>query len=306
MPAFIVRMIPVTIVGLVAQEALTIISTTATPSTTPYHNHQQHQPTSLMSHRHRHQDDTLERLFAENVDLQQTGADALTTALTNWEPIWYNVADQAVVAVKAFHDLSGIEYGWSIVGVTVIIRLGLFPLMIQSQRTSSRMAHVQPELSLLRERYEALGSTPSRQEQAQYFNKVKALFARYEVKPSRAFVAPVVQIPVFMGMFFGLRKMPNIYPDELATGGMFWFENLNNPDPLYILPVLSGLTFLAVIELGKQDMAATMSSGNGQLMVNVFRFMAIGMMYVFLFVTALLFYDMSYCSLLAYWILICS
>jgi YidC/Oxa1 family membrane protein insertase len=224
-------------------------------------------------------DDTLERLFAENQQQDLQIADALTTAMANWEPTWYNVADQAVVAVKAFHDLMGIEYGWSIVGVTILIRLGLFPLMIQSQRTSSRMAHIQPELNQMKDRYEAIG-TPSRQEQVQFATKIKALFARYEVKPSRAFIAPVMQIPLFMGMFFGLRKMPNIYPDELATGGMFWFENLNNPDPLYILPVLSGLTFFAVIELGKNDMAATMSPQQGQIIVNVFRFMSLGMMYV--------------------------
>jgi YidC/Oxa1 family membrane protein insertase len=192
-----------------------------------------------------------------------------------WEPTWYNLSDQAVVAVKAFHDLTGVEYGWAIVGVTVLLRLALFPLMVTSQRTTSRMAHVQPELTLIKSRYEALG-TPSRQDQLAFSKQMKALFDKYQVHPLKAILAPVVQLPLFMGMFFGLRKMPTIYHDELATGGMFWFVDLTVPDPLYILPLASSATFLLLIELGKDQMMAQ-NAATGKLMINVFRVMSVAM-----------------------------
>lgn len=217
-------------------------------------------------------DETLNKLFAEN---SQNAPDALQAAVDSWSPTWYNFADQAVVAVREFHNFTGLEYGWSIVGVTLIMRLGLFPLMISAQRTSSRMAHVQPELNQLRARYEALG-TPSRQDQLQFGNNIKALFKRYQVNPMKAFIAPVVQLPLFMGMFFGLQKMPNLYPEELANGGMFWFPDLTVPDPYYALPILSGVTFLGMIEIGKDTMTAS-NPAQGQVMLNVFRVMSIGM-----------------------------
>jgi YidC/Oxa1 family membrane protein insertase len=200
---------------------------------------------------------------------------AATAAQMLWEPTWYNVSDQAIVAVKAFHDLTGVEYGWAIVGVTVMLRLALFPLMVKSQQTTSRMAHVQPELTLIKSRYEALG-TPSRQDQLAFSKQMKALFAKYQVQPFQALLAPVVQLPLFMGMFFGLRKMPGIYHDELASGGMFWFVDLTVPDPLYILPLASASTFLLLIELGKDQMMAQ-NAATGKLMVNVFRVMSLVM-----------------------------
>jgi hypothetical protein len=133
-------------------------------------------------------------------DAISSAADAAVVSSNLWEPTWYNLSDQAIVAVKALHDLTGVEYGWAIVGVTVVLRLALFPLMVQSQQTTSRMAHVQPELTLLKDRFEAIG-TPSRQEQLAFGNQMKALFAKYNVKPFRALTAPLVQLPCFMGMY---------------------------------------------------------------------------------------------------------
>jgi YidC/Oxa1 family membrane protein insertase len=218
-------------------------------------------------------DDTLNKLFAEQQEALNTTTDALQTI---WEPVWYNLADQAVVAVQSFHDFSGLEYGWSIVGVTILMRLGLFPVMIRAQQTTSRMAHLQPELTQIKNRYEALGA-PSRQDQLQFSKTMKALFDKYQVKPMRAFLAPALQLPLFMGMFFGLKKMPSLYPDELSTGGMFWFPDLTASDPLYILPLASSGTFLLLIEMGKDQMMAQ-DPAKGQLMLNVFRIMSLAML----------------------------
>ena len=231
-------------------------------------------------------DETLEKLFAEN---SQAATDALQAAADTWSPTWYNVADQAIVVVRNFHEITGLEYGWSIVGVTLLLRLGLFPLMISAQRTSSRMAHLQPELNQMRARYEALG-TPSRQDQTQFGNKIRALFKRYDVNPMKAFIAPAVQLPLFMGMFFGLQKMDRIYPEELANGGILWFPDLTVPDPYYALPILSGVTFLAMIELGKDQMTAS-NPAQGEVMLNVFRVMSIGMVpFLMTFDTSMLCY----------------
>jgi len=219
-------------------------------------------------------DETLNKLFQDSqVQIADTASagDAWFSTAQNiaWEPAWYNLADQAIVAVKYFHDVSGWEYGWSIVGITLLMRMGLFPLMMRAQQTTSRMAHVQPELNQMKRRYEALG-TPSRQDQLQFSKNIKALFAKYDVKPMRAFIAPAVQLPLFMGMFFGLKKMPGLFPDELKTGGILWFTDLTLTDPLYILPITSAASFLLLIEMGKDQMMAQ-DPARGQIMINVFR-----------------------------------
>ncbi len=68
--------------------------------------------------------------------------------------------------------------------------------------------------------------------------------------------------------------MPDVYPDKLVDGGMLWFVDLNAPDPLYVMPALSGLTFLAMMEMGKKQMLANMPE-QGPLVLNFFRAMAL-------------------------------
>jgi YidC/Oxa1 family membrane protein insertase len=225
-------------------------------------------------------DEALNKLFEESSSTLASNASGdawyavAEAAQAAWSPVWYNCADQAIVAVMTTHDYTGWPIGWSIVATTMALRIVLFPLLVQAQQTSSRMAHVQPELQVLKLRYERLGS-PTRAEQLQFSAQMKALFAKYQVNPFKSMIAPVVQLPVFIGMFFGLQKMPGIYPTELAAGGMWWFTDLTVPDPLYILPVVSAATFLALIEMGKEQMMITSPGPQGLMMVNVFRFMAI-------------------------------
>jgi len=211
-------------------------------------------------------DATLDQLFAK----EEVAAAAESAMDTVWEPVWWNIADQACLSIKLLHDTVGFEFGWSIVGATLILRTFLFPILVFSQRTTSRMAHIQPELKQLQKRYEALG-TPSRQDQMQFSENMKKLFGRYGVNPIYGFAAPAIQLPLFMGMFFGIRKMGTIYPDELANGGMLWFPDLTSPDPYYILPFLSASTMLVMMEMSKNEMAGGAGGAGGTMMLNFFR-----------------------------------
>jgi membrane protein insertase Oxa1/YidC/SpoIIIJ len=81
-------------------------------------------------------------------------------------------------------------------------------------------------------------------------------------------------MPIFIGMFFGMKKMPEIFPAEMSSGGLAWFADLTVPDPTYILPMVCGLSFLATIESGKEQMI----DGNpkyGPALVNGFRGMCL-------------------------------
>lgn len=214
-------------------------------------------------------DDTMDKLFEQ----QEATTEALATT---WDPTWYNVADQAINAINLVHDNVGLSYGASIIGVTCMIRVLMFPVFVKTQQNSSRMAHMQPEMQALRTKLDALGKNVDKETQARYGLQMKALFEKYQCNPFQAMILPFMQMPVFMGMFFGLRKMPEFFPDELASGGILWFPDLTAADPYYILPVGSALTFLISIEVGKQQMTAS-NPQQGQIMINVMRVLALGM-----------------------------
>ena len=204
-----------------------------------------------------------------------SAASSISTAEV-WDPIWYNLADQAINVINFFHAETGLNYAFSIFGITCIARVFLFPVFVKGQRTQSRMAHMQPELSAIKARIDNMGPDVDRETQIKYGMQMKALFKKYDCNPINAMLVPFVQAPFFMRMFFGLRKMPNYFPVELSTGGLWWFKDLCLPDPYYILPALSALSFFIMIENGKEQMMAT-NPAQGEMMVNIFRGMSVVM-----------------------------
>ncbi|KAG7363577.1 60Kd inner membrane domain containing protein [Nitzschia inconspicua] len=226
---------------------------------------------------------TMNKLFDESSQQQQLPATSegdqwfVDQALAQepWDPKWWNLADQAINSVNFLHDVTGIGYAGSIVAATCIVRLCILPLAIRGQRAASRMAHLQPELQMMKQRYEALG-TPTQAETRAFTEQMQSLFKRYDVKPFSSIAVPFVQAPIFIGMFFGMRKMPELFPEQLSTGGLFWFTDLTIPDPTYILPLACGISFFATIEAGKDQMLDS-NPDYGPAIVNAFRAMSLVM-----------------------------
>lgn len=218
-------------------------------------------------------DDTLNKLFDESTKSESSSWYS-TPGLEQWEPSsWYHLSDQAIAGLLHVHEATGLSYGWTIVITTVGLRLVMFPLLGMAQQATSRMAHLQPELRQLQQKQERLGSL-TREESVQFANQYKALFRKYQVNPAYAAV-PLIQLPLFVSLFFGLQKMPKIFPDELSVGGMFWFPDLTVPDPLYILPLLSTTTLMAMFEINKTQVLRQSPGQQGQFMLNFFRVMGL-------------------------------
>lgn len=79
----------------------------------------------------------------------------------------------------------------------------------------------------------------------------------------------LLQLPVIMSCFMGIRKLCDTVPSVrmvsfltwcVEEGGLWWFTNLANPDPTFILPLVAGATTLFMTELGADGM-----NSNGQL-----------------------------------------
>uniref|UniRef100_A0A452YNF0 Membrane insertase YidC/Oxa/ALB C-terminal domain-containing protein n=1 Tax=Aegilops tauschii subsp. strangulata TaxID=200361 RepID=A0A452YNF0_AEGTS len=67
------------------------------------------------------------------------------------------------------------------------------------------------------------------------------------VTPYTPLKGVLIRPSIFMSFFFAINNMVEKVP-SLKGGGIFWFTDLTTPDPLYILPVLTSLTFLATVE----------------------------------------------------------
>lgn len=231
-------------------------------------------------------DSTLDRLFRENEVVKGDataepwvdGAQSVANSGMEFVPTWYNPADWCIEAILKVQELTGAELGMAIVGTTLAVRVMLFPVVASGQKAASRMAHLSPELKQLQAKYENVRNASLEQKQ-KMGEEMKALFKRYETNPFKSMTAPLIQLPVMMGMFFGLKKMPTYFPEEMATGGMYWFTNLAVPDPNYILPGICFITFVGTVELGKEQMMAS-SPDSGANMLMFMRGLSLLMGYV--------------------------
>jgi len=215
-----------------------------------------------------------------------------SSSASSFVATWYYPQDHALQFIEYIHTISGLNYAYTIALVTVTFRALLFPLFVQAQRNTSRMAHMKPEMDILRQRIDKLDPA-DREGQLRFSMEMRKLFDKYQCNPFKALLVPLLQAPIFMSMFFALQKMPLYYEEELSTSGILWFTNLAAPDPYHILPVLSAVSFLAIMELGKEQMMASSvnNPAQGRMMINFLRAVAVIMIPVTLdFSTAIFCY----------------
>ena len=134
-------------------------------------------------------------------------------------------------AMNGVHDLTGVEYGWTIVLITVLIKLLFWPLTAASTRSMRRMQALGPELTALKEKYK-----DNVQKQTE---KTWELYKKHKVNPMSGCLPMLIQMPVFIGFFTMIRSAI-----ELRGAHFLWAADLSKPDTLFMIP---GITFLPVL-----------------------------------------------------------
>jgi YidC/Oxa1 family membrane protein insertase len=124
------------------------------------------------------------------------------------------------------------NWGWAIILLTVLIKLAFFHLSATSYRSMANMRRLQPRLAELKERY---GDDRQRMSQA-----MMELYKREKVNPLGGCLPIVVQIPVFIALYWVLVESVELRQAPFIA----WIRDLSVPDPYYVLPVLMGVTML--------------------------------------------------------------
>jgi YidC/Oxa1 family membrane protein insertase len=129
--------------------------------------------------------------------------------------------------LQKFHALFG-NWGWSVVFVTITIKLLFFKLSQASYRSMANMRKLQPKLQELKERYGA---------DKQKFNvEMMELYRREKVNPLGGCLPVLVQIPVFIALYWVLVETVELRQAPF----IFWLNDLSSKDPYFILPLIYG------------------------------------------------------------------
>lgn len=133
--------------------------------------------------------------------------------------------------LELLHKLVG-NWGWSIILLTVLLKLIFFPLSAASFKSMAKMKLVTPKMTKLKETY---GDDKTRLQQ-----EMMELYKREKINPFGSCLPMLVQIPVFISLYWVLLGTAEMrYAPWLG-----WIQDLSAKDPYYILPLLMGATML--------------------------------------------------------------
>ncbi len=140
------------------------------------------------------------------------------------------ISEVLAVVLEYFMDLTG-SYGIAIIILTIIVRGLTFPLMAKQMKSTSKMQELQPEIKKLQEKYKDDKETLNK--------KTMELWKEHNVNPAAGCLPLLVQMPVLIGMVRLLHEYQRFLGD---IDPHFIGINLSQPDPIYILPALAGVT----------------------------------------------------------------
>jgi YidC/Oxa1 family membrane protein insertase len=136
--------------------------------------------------------------------------------------------------------------GWSIIALTFLLKLLVFPLAYKSYASMARMKELQPEMEKLKER---AGDDRQRLQK-----EMMELYRKEKVNPASGCLPILIQIPIF----FSLYKVIFVTIELRHAPWIGWIRDLSAPDPSSILNLFGLLpyappdptSFLAILSLG--------------------------------------------------------
>jgi YidC/Oxa1 family membrane protein insertase len=99
--------------------------------------------------------------------------------------------------ITFFHGV-GISWGWSIVLLTICVRIVLLPLTVKMFTSMRKMQHLQPQMKAIQQKY--------KQDKQRQQQEMMKFYKDNEVNPAASCLPLVAQLPVMISLFYMLRK----------------------------------------------------------------------------------------------------
>jgi len=179
-----------------------------------------------------------------------------TTAPAEYVPSYINDSimgpfDAMEFLLESLHSYPGAEWAVVIAGTTVFMRVMMFPVIMSVMRNSQRLQLITGQVKNLTDKMNAAATTdPALMKR--YSNEISALFKANNCHPFKSIRGILVQMPVFMGFFFAIRRIAEADPTFAQSGGsilMPWLTDLSIADPYHICPIVTAGTMYLTVEL---------------------------------------------------------
>ena len=130
------------------------------------------------------------------------------------------------------HGVVG-NWGWSIILLTLAIKLAFYKLSETSYKSMANMRKLQPKMTALKQRY---GDDKQKMQQA-----MMEMYKKEKINPLGGCLPIVIQIPVFIALYYMLLESVELRQADW----IFWIKDLSVKDPYFVLPIIMGISMLA-------------------------------------------------------------
>jgi YidC/Oxa1 family membrane protein insertase len=147
------------------------------------------------------------------------------------------------------------NYGWAIILFTLITRAALYPLMRNQLRSMTKMQRLAPKIKKLQERYKDDRETLQKQ--------MMELYRQEKINPMGGCLPMLLQFPILILLWQAI-----LYSAEQIhlSPGFLWVSDLSQPDPYYILVILTTGTMILQQWLAQKQMPSQATGGSQAMM----------------------------------------
>lgn len=155
-----------------------------------------------------------------------------------FRPIIQPVSVFVVNILLWMHERLNLAYGWVLILFGIVVRILLWPLNQKAMESGIRMQAVAPLLKETQDRYK---NDPERLQR-----EMLRIYREHKVNPFGGCLPMLLPMPVLLALFF-------VFANTIAFRGVpfLWLPDLSRPDPIYIIPILMGLSMFGLSKVGQ-------------------------------------------------------
>jgi YidC/Oxa1 family membrane protein insertase len=137
---------------------------------------------------------------------------------------WTDIIAKPLLYVLRFFYQYLHNYGFSIILLTILVKIIFWPLTHKSYKSMKEMQKLQPRIAKIREKYKG--------NREQLNREMMGLYKTYKINPMSGCLPMVIQIPVFFALFRILGSAIELRHAPF----MLWIKDLSAPDRLFSFP----------------------------------------------------------------------
>ncbi len=136
------------------------------------------------------------------------------------------------------------NFGFSIIALTLLVRLAFWPLNKKVFESGQKMKDLQPKMEAIKKKY---GEDKSRMDQMN--REIMALYKEEKVNPMGSCLPMLLQLPIFLGLYGALNHAVDLYQSPF----IFWIHDLSYRDPYFVLPALWTISLIVTTQITPQQ-----------------------------------------------------